>query len=410
VQLAGYSAFRGVRLSASYDFPRGTVRPPRFGPAPGNYARRACVHLSRPRGTVVRYTTDGTDPDASSPIYTSRLTLTASTQIRARSFGSNGTGSIVIAGDYSVVPEGTVEPLTLGQPVHHLAGMGGTEHLFKLTVPAGTHRLLVQMDGGPGNAQLFAKFGAPPTKDDYERRETQPGNYGLLEVGNATPGDWYLLIASRRAYSGVSLFATVQPEGVDLIAWEPALEPRLTIEVFREDDPSTPGVDERPCEVQEGMITTGTHRLLRFSTQTRNIGSQDLALGDPEGNPAFQFFACHGHYHFLGFASYQLLDSLGQSVASGRKVSFCLLDGLRWDPRAAPFGHFHCDLQGIQSGWADVYDAGLPGQWIDVTDVPPGTYTLVITMNPDRLIEESDYSNNSASTQIVIDPSTLIGP
>ena len=39
---------------------------------------------------TIRYTTNGSQPTASSPLYTGPITLTASTQIRARAFGSSG--------------------------------------------------------------------------------------------------------------------------------------------------------------------------------------------------------------------------------------------------------------------------------------------------------------------------------
>ncbi|MEQ1858935.1 MAG: lysyl oxidase family protein [Chthoniobacteraceae bacterium] len=392
VRVVGFSTFRNVRLTASYELPRGVARPPRLTPAPGNYSERVLVRVIRPRGTTVHFTTDGSSPTVNSPSYTRRLTFTATTQLRARTFGRDASFSIETVGDYAVVPKGTIEPLTVGMPVHHLAAVRGTAHEFKLTVPAGASRLMVRMEGGPGNAQLYAKAGAAPTTRVFDRRAVGGGNNATLEILNPAAGDWYLFVHARAGYSGVSLLATARPPGVDLISWGPALDPYLTTESFTAAD----------CEVDEGLITAGTHRLLRFNTQTRNVGSQDLVLGDPAGNPDFEFQACHGHYHFRGFASYQLLDDNDQPVATGRKVSFCLLDGLRWDPKAPATAHYDCETQGIQAGWADVYDAGLPGQWIDVSGVPPGTYTLVITMNPDRLITESDYSNNSASTQVVI--------
>lgn len=394
VRFVGLTSFRGVKLTASYDLPRGMVRPPRMLPGPGSYAERAVVRLSKPRGTTVRYTTNGATPDVNSPIYSGPLTFTSTTQLRARTFGADGAVTIETVGNYEVVPKGTVEPLTAGVPVHHLAALRGAAHQFKLTVAAGTARLLVQMEGGPGDAQLYAKAGAVATPRDFDRRAIGDGNRAAIDIRNPAAGDWYFHVPARLGYTGVSLLATSRGQGVDLIAWGPALDPYVSTETFVAAD----------CEVDEGMITAGTHTLLRFSTQTRNIGSQNLELGDPEGRPGFEYFDCHGHYHFLGFASYQLLDGSGAPVATGRKVSFCLLDGLRWDPKSAVNWKYDCGDQGIQSGWADVYDAGLPGQWIDITGVPPGTYTLIITMNPDRLITEGDYTNNSASTQVVIEP------
>jgi len=404
VRVIGMEDFRDVKLTASYELPRGTARPPRVLPAPGLYAEWAKVRLLKPRGTTVRYTTDGSEPTINSPLYTRPLIFSATTRLRARTFGRNDTVSIETIGDYEVVPKDTQEPLLPGVPVHHLAAHRGTAHLLKITVPPTANRLALKMEGGPGDAQLYAKAGTPPTTRDYSHRSVGRGNAASLEIVEPAAGDWFLLLPARVGYSGVSLLATLRLSGVDLITWGPAIDPFVSTEFFRDDNPETEDVDERPCAVQEGHITAGTHRLLRFNTQTRNIGTQDLVLGNPEGDPRFEYFECHRHYHFNGFASYELLDQNNQPVALGRKVSFCLLDGIRWDPKSPLQGKYHCNNQGIQAGWADVYDAGLDGQWVDITGVPPGTYTLRITMNPDQVIEETDYTNNSASTQVVIEP------
>lgn len=392
VRVMGLSAYRNVRLTASYLLPRGAVRMSHLLPGPGTFSERVTVRLSRPRGTVVHYTTDGTTPIQSSPVYTRPLTLTSDTQVRVKTFNGAGASSLETVGDYKVLAKGAVEPLTVGRAEHFLAATRDTAHLFKLTVPANAQRLLLSMEAGTGDAQMYVKAGAVASPEVFDRRTIRRGNNASISVENPALGDWYVSLPARRGYAGVSLLATVRVKGVDLIAWAPSLDPYVSMETYTAAD----------CEVQEGMTTVGTHRFLRFSTQTRNIGVDDMHLGVPDGNPLFQYFECHGHYHFNGFASYQLLDSNEQPVAVGRKMSFCLEDIIRWDPKAPPQTKFYCDDQGIQSGWADIYDSGLSGQWIDITGVVPGTYKLVITMNPDHLIEETDYTNNAASTQVVI--------
>ena len=62
-------------------------------------------------------------------------------------------------------------------------------------------------------------------------------------------------------------------------------------------------------------------------------------------------------------------------------------------PGVQPTG-YSCLRQGISRGWADVYTSDLPCQWIDVTDLPPGRYTLRLVVNPLRTLPESDYDNN----------------
>ncbi|MEY4548796.1 MAG: hypothetical protein RL685_4991, partial [Pseudomonadota bacterium] len=120
------------------------------------------------------------------------------------------------------------------------------------------------------------------------------------------------------------------------------------------------------CALEEGCVDApGRRRLLNFSTQTANIGGSDIVLGNPEGVEGFEFAACHGHYHFEGYAEYQLLDPNGLVAARGHKQAFCLLDSTPVGIPGAPVNpRFHCNFQGIQRGWSDVYGAGLDCQWV----------------------------------------------
>jgi hypothetical protein len=158
------------------------------------------------------------------------------------------------------------------------------------------------------------------------------------------------------------------------------------------------------CAIAERCVDApGDRRLLRFSTQTPNIGAADMILGDPSLVPDFEFSSCHGHYHFEGYARYELVDSIGAVVATGRKQAFCLLDsnpvGL---PGAPTSPRYHCGFQGIQRGWSDIYGAGLDCQWVDITNVPSGDYLLRIMINPDGTLPESNYDNNVAEIPVFV--------
>ncbi len=158
----------------------------------------------------------------------------------------------------------------------------------------------------------------------------------------------------------------------------------------------------------------GTRRLLGFSIRTPNVGSGDLFLGKPsDDNPIFQYSECHGHYHFEGYADYRLVDQDGGEVAAGRKQAFCLLDSERWasdDPTVATTPKYRCDYQGIQRGWADSYTSHLPCQFIDVTGVPDGAYSLEVELNGGHTIVELDYDNNQISIPIELDDAALATP
>jgi len=160
------------------------------------------------------------------------------------------------------------------------------------------------------------------------------------------------------------------------------------------------------CSLMEGCLgASGQRKLLKFDLGTPNLGEGDLFLGDPNDSDLFEWSSCHDHFHFKGYASYELLDANDQVVGTGEKQAFCLLDFSPWSPNA-PNGQYHCGFQGISRGWSDIYSSELPCQWIDITDVPAGSYTLLAHVNFDQILAESDYSNNVAMVPLVIEPET----
>ena len=177
----------------------------------------------------------------------------------------------------------------------------------------------------------------------------------------------------------------------------------------------TYALDACELNVDENCIGgAGTRRLLGFSLRTPNVGTGDLFLGKPaDDNPIFQYSECHDHYHFEGYAEYRLVDERGGEVAVGRKQAFCLLDSERWqtdDPTVATAARYRCDYQGIQRGWADSYISHLPCQFIDVTGVPAGAYSLEVELNAGRSLVELDYDNNQVSIPLELDDPSLATP
>lgn len=166
------------------------------------------------------------------------------------------------------------------------------------------------------------------------------------------------------------------------------------------------------CSVYEGCVTgTGWRRVLRFDGKTANVGSRDLVLGIPANHPdLFTFSPCHEHHHFDQFARYTLLDG-EQVIAAGHKQAFCLLDlqSWAWPELGDADETYTCFNQGLSVGWLDIYDRNLDCQWIDVTGVPYGDYTLRIEINvaaqgaAHPMLVERDYGNNVVEIPVVVD-------
>jgi hypothetical protein len=159
------------------------------------------------------------------------------------------------------------------------------------------------------------------------------------------------------------------------------------------------------CAVQEGCLNGyGNRTVINFTTHIDNIGTQDYYIGNPTNNPGqFSFTNCHGHSHYEGYAEYVLYKTSGQSIPIGFKSGFCVLDLVC----NTGTGQYGCNNMGITAGCGDIYSSGLQCQWIDITDVDPGSYILAIKVNwdqsPDALGRiEQTYTNNWAQVCITI--------
>lgn len=159
-------------------------------------------------------------------------------------------------------------------------------------------------------------------------------------------------------------------------------------------------VNNGDCYVNEGCLNGyGNRRLIRFTTHIRNIGDMDYYIGAPgNGSNQFVWDPCHQHWHYVGYAEYLLFDHNQQQVQVGFKSGFCVLD---LECGGGGIGKFGCANMGITAGCGDIYDRSLNCQWLDITDVDTGYYTMVVRVNwdrsPDKLGHyEKSYANNWA--------------
>jgi Lysyl oxidase len=193
-----------------------------------------------------------------------------------------------------------------------------------------------------------------------------------------------------------------------------------------------------------------TQRCLRFTSNVRNIGAGALEVRLPwvtaSGESGFlpgqcraeqvvftvtgaeatraagpcEFHPAHGHFHYRDLISYSLYDArTGKSVGTSTKESFCLADDDYFGfASAGPNGPRNfvgqpgCNVpadqneqgvfvpEGITPGWGDVYTWDTPDQFIDITNVAPGTYDLVMKTNPTGVILVSGPQQTCSLTRL----------
>jgi hypothetical protein len=150
-----------------------------------------------------------------------------------------------------------------------------------------------------------------------------------------------------------------------------------------------------------------------------NAGVQLVDL--TKAGAAFKYVAGgdHNHFHLQHASLYRLLTPGG--TLGSAKVGFCLADdygdmpnrlfpypyrgeGVAWCAVGRPDAKFF--REGISSGAGDIYNSQVQDQWIDVTGLKPGSYTLAASANPDGFLRESNKGNNLTKSPRVI-PGTI---
>ncbi|KER31960.1 hypothetical protein T265_01894 [Opisthorchis viverrini] len=153
------------------------------------------------------------------------------------------------------------------------------------------------------------------------------------------------------------------------------------------------------------MALMHMRRLLRFSSIIHNVGTDVFRPHEPPER--WVWHACHMHYHSMKvFSYYKVVNAKHQVLAVGLKASFCLEDN------ACKPGFkklFRCSTtlstrgdQGISPGCQDNYFHDYDCQWLDITDLPAGSYTFQLILNPDFLVPEMTYENNAVSCDLTV--------
>ena len=143
-----------------YTLTLGTLSPPAISPAAGTYIDSVQVTMSGPAGSTLRYTTDGTDPTATSAVYSGAITVAVTTTVKAKAFDPSYNASATTTAAYTI---------KVGLPV--LTPTGGTYAIGQTITASGPSVATVQ----------YTVNGTDPTVNDV----AFPGT-GVVPVANAT--------------------------------------------------------------------------------------------------------------------------------------------------------------------------------------------------------------------------------
>jgi hypothetical protein len=136
----------------------------------------------------------------------------------------------------------------------------------------------------------------------------------------------------------------------------------------------------------------------------------------PAGKLEYDTRPGHDHWHLRQLASYELV---GRSrTITSLKQSFCIaptdpvdltLPGAEAAQVELGFGGTVCDLfepgsiwvrEELPAGWGDTYTQQVAGQAFDLTNVPNGSYKIVVRVNPLGVLHETSTADDVAVRRI----------
>jgi hypothetical protein len=153
------------------------------------------------------------------------------------------------------------------------------------------------------------------------------------------------------------------------------------------------------------------------------VAYQRIYSHDANGTPfligerqvgTFVFHEAHGHWHFEGFALYQILEvtaggGFGAVLRESDKVSFCIINTTNVPDTLEHSGwggnYSFCGqnvLYGLKVGWGDTYTSGLAGQYVPIAGLLDGTYWLRSIADFENRLREVNERNNGKTVKIRI--------
>ena len=219
----------------------------------------------------------------------------------------------------------------------------------------------------------------------------------------------------------------------------------LILSVLTTSVPATPLLAASPIQPDLGMAslrrftveTVNGQTRLRFSTIIINVGEgpfqvyghdkqdgefmvdQQIKNDDetwtsmPTGYRMYFAGDGHNHWHVRDLESYELQNIANTLIRTGEKHGFCFFDNyvynLSFPGAPATPVYKSCGkltspsvTTGLSVGWGDRYTWKLPDQYIDITGLPPGDYTLTATADGLGFFSEACETNNTTTTLLRI--------
>jgi Zn-dependent metalloprotease len=125
-------------------------------------------------------------------------------------FGAGSAQLAAVGTAWDAVGVGAAVPWEVLATESNLSGANGSQTNFSYATPTGATAMKFELAGGTGDADLYVRFGAPPTTSTYDCRPYLNGNNEACTFSPSSNGTYYVLINGYQAYSGADLIVSHQ--------------------------------------------------------------------------------------------------------------------------------------------------------------------------------------------------------
>jgi Lysyl oxidase/IPT/TIG domain len=200
----------------------------------------------------------------------------------------------------------------------------------------------------------------------------------------------------------------LRPNLVALPAWDISVQADLIGRPEVRFAVTTANLGDGPLELRGGETGSGKQNVYQ------RVYLEDGSYYDHLAG-SFIYHPEHHHIHVEDYAEYRLqrVGAPGSSSRTSAKTSFCVEDTDRINqklpgaPKKPVYDTCENVIQGLSVGWGDTYGAYLPGQSIDLTDLPDADYELTIIADPKGHFIETTTDDNTSCVLLRIGVSDL---
>ena len=261
--------------------------------------------------------------------------------------------------------------------------------------------LTLTLQGAPADTRLVV----------YEQRGFPLSIGGIVPEPGVTPAQ---TVTFPTALSTTYVIGVISPRTTPAdftLAWQQAVPADSDIDLYIPPESLRPQVQIREfkvaneAEVADGCAKVGVRRMLAVDFDVQNRGKEDLVLGEDYLSPWHAYSTAEMWYRFIGFWRMEMFDTNSKLVAAIEPPMIPSFSGTRrWNPQASEIKRFNFDRQGLRGGWTQKVQSFWSCQFIDITDIAPGDYTVTITVDPWNRVPESNEDNNTVSFPVAVPP------